>query len=73
MKSAASLEKGNKSRIQEFCNDKMTGRFLDLGILPGSEIEMIGTTTFKGTFYLKINHHFFALRKEELEAILLEN
>lgn len=73
MKSAASLKKGTKSRIKEFRNDKMTGRFLDLGILPGSEIEMVRTTTFKGTFYLKINDHFFALREEELDAILLEN
>ena len=67
------LSIGMKGKITGFSKEKLSGRLLELGIIPGKTLEVIRKAPFKGAYYVKVNSHPFVLRKEELEAIETES
>ena len=66
------LEIGETAHIKGFEDDSLAGRFLELGIQPGCEIELVRTTPLRKAFYVRVDRNVFALRKEELESIILQ-
>jgi len=70
--SAHQLKAKEKGIISHFSNKEFTGRFLSLGIEPGSEIVIEKIAFFNGTRVVSIDGNKFAMRKVELQMIVLK-
>ncbi|SHI86481.1 ferrous iron transport protein A [Mesonia phycicola] len=66
----ASLQKGQKGIIKKFSNDDIPLKLLEMGCLPGNELELVQTAPFRDPMYLNINGSHLAIRKET--ALLIE-
>lgn len=66
----ASLRKGQKGIIKQFSNDDIPLKLLEMGCLPGNEVELVQTAPFRDPMYLNINGSHLAIRKET--ALLIE-
>ena len=73
MKTADQLKPGEKALIQGYQDENAATRLLELGCLPGCEVVVVRGAPLKGPIYLKINGSNFALRREEVHNIILEN
>ncbi|MBW2961691.1 FeoA family protein [Mesonia aestuariivivens] len=66
----ASLKKGQKGIIKQFSHDDIPLKLLEMGCLPGNEVELVQTAPFRDPMYLNINGSHLAIRKET--ALLIE-
>lgn len=66
----ASLKRGQRGIIKEFSTDMVPLKLLEMGCLPGNEVELVQTAPFKDPMYLNINGSHLAIRKET--ALLIE-
>ncbi|UZO81901.1 ferrous iron transport protein A [Aquimarina sp. ERC-38] len=65
----ASLKKGQKAIIQEITTDRIPLKLLEMGCLPGNQVELLLTAPFQCPMYLTINDSHLAIRKEVAEQI----
>ncbi|HBH07006.1 MAG TPA: ferrous iron transport protein A [Flavobacteriales bacterium] len=72
VRTADQLEKGEKNRIQGFTSEGLSSKFLELGILPENPIALVRYGPGRNTMYLKVNGHYYAIRKEEAAQIILK-
>lgn len=68
----AKLKAGEHGIVAHFTNDQMAGKLMSMGMLPGSEVEVVRVAPFKGGFYLKVDGNCIAIRVTEAENIFLE-
>ncbi len=66
----AHLQRGQKGIIKEFSLDHVPLKLLEMGCLPGNEVELVQTAPFRDPMYLNINGSHLAIRKET--ALLIE-
>ena len=66
----AHLKRGQKGIIKDFSVDNVPLKLLEMGCLPGNEVELVQTAPFRDPMYLNINGSYLAIRKET--AILIE-
>ncbi|MFO7720676.1 MAG: FeoA family protein [Gillisia sp.] len=66
----AHLQRGQKGIIKDFSVDEVPLKLLEMGCLPGNEVELIQTAPFRDPMYLNINGSHLAIRKET--ALLIE-
>jgi ferrous iron transport protein A len=66
----AHLKRGQKGIIKEFSIDEVPLKLLEMGCLPGNEVELVQTAPFSDPMYLNINGCHLAIRKET--ALLIE-
>lgn len=66
----ANLRRGQKGIIKEFSADMVPLKLLEMGCLPGNEVELVQTAPFQDPMYLNINGSHLAIRKET--ALLIE-
>ncbi len=66
----ASLKKGQRGIIKQFSHDQIPLKLLEMGCLPGNEVELVQTAPFKDPLYLNINGSHLAIRRET--ALLIE-
>ncbi len=66
----ANLRRGQRGIIKEFSTDMIPLKLLEMGCLPGNEVELVQTAPFKDPMYLNINGSHLAIRKET--ALLIE-
>ncbi|APG60883.1 FeoA family protein [Christiangramia salexigens] len=66
----ASLKRGQRGIIKEFSADVVPLKLLEMGCLPGNEVELVQTAPFQDPMYLNINGSHLAIRKET--ALLIE-
>lgn len=66
----ANLKRGQRGIIKEFSADMVPLKLLEMGCLPGNEVELVQTAPFKDPMYLNINGSHLAIRKET--ALLIE-
>ncbi len=52
-------------------DDTLVCQLCELGFLPGSEGELIGTTPFNGPLMIRLKETKIALRRKEADAILV--
>lgn len=69
---AASFRPGTEGIIDRFANPDLEGKLLDIGVRPGSRLRVIRRGPLGGGWYVKIDRHCLALRKQELECILIK-
>lgn len=71
-----SLQKGQKAIIKDFDIDLIPLKLLEMGCLPGNEVELLQIAPFGDPLYLDINGSHVAIRIEtarEIEVELIKN
>ena len=74
MASLADLKKGEKARILGFSTEDIPAKFLELGIVPGEDIEFRCSAPFNGPICIALCNTscVLALRKSEASAVLVK-
>ena len=67
----SALELGTRRVIAEYTDSFIAGKLISMGILPGSEVEIVRRSLFGNSIYAKIELSLVALRKEEAACIVL--
>lgn len=68
--SLAKLKKGEKGIVMYVDIEHIPLKLIELGCMPGSEVEMIQKGTFDDPIYVNINNSYLSIRKEM--ALLIE-
>ena len=66
------LRAGERGIVCGFDHAAYAHKYMCMGVLPGSEVEMIRATPFGKTCYLKIDGRALAVRKQEAACLLLK-
>lgn len=64
------MKRGQKGIIKEFTDDALPIKLLELGCLPGNEIELLHVAPFNDPIYIDVNGCHIAIRRET--ALLIE-
>ena len=64
------MELGKPKQIIELKSGAVSSRLLELGFLPGRNIELVRVSPLGDSVYVKVEEMTYALRKEELEYIV---
>jgi ferrous iron transport protein A len=67
-----SLKKGQKAIILDFDIDVVPLKLLEMGCLPGNEVELLQIAPFGDPLYLNINGSHLAIRIETAKQIEVE-
>ncbi len=65
----ANLSVGEKGIIQDISYDNVPLKLLEMGCLPGKEVELIQIAPMKDPLYIRVNGSHLAIRKETAELI----
>lgn len=68
----ADLRRGQRGIIKEISADIIPLKLLEMGCLPGNEVELVQTAPFRDPMYLNINGSHLAIRKETALHIEIE-
>lgn len=71
-KTIADLRRGQRGIIKEFSVENIPLKLLEMGCLPGNEVELVQTAPFRDPMYLNINGSHLAIRKETALHIYIE-
>jgi len=66
----ADLLVGEKGIIEDIPFDSVPLKLLEMGCLPGKEVELLQIAPFKDPLYIKVNGSHLAIRKET--AVLIK-
>lgn len=69
---AAQLKKGQKGIIKTYHAEHIPLKLLEMGCLPGNEIELLHIAPLKDPLYININGSHLAIRKETAKHIEIE-
>lgn len=72
----AQLKRGQKGLIREFTTDILPIKLLELGCLPGNEVELVQHAPLKDPLYINVNGSHIAIRRSvamQIELDLLED
>ena len=72
MKCLADLKISEKGIIKSFSDEALSIKLIEMGCLPGSEIQINFTAPFNGPIAIKVAGYHLSLRKEEAQSISLE-
>lgn len=72
MPSIADLKRGQKATIVDISAETIPLKLLEMGCLPGNEVEVIKIAQIKDPLYLNINDTYLAIRLETAKAVLVE-
>ncbi len=68
----AHLKRGQKGIIKEFSEDLIPIKLLELGCLPGNEIELVQVAPFRDPIYINVNGSHIAIRRTMALQIALD-
>lgn len=68
----AHLKKGQKAIIVDFDSDKIPLKLIEMGCLPGNDVEVIQVAPFGDPFILMINDNQLVVRLETAQEIKIE-
>ncbi|MDN6311187.1 MULTISPECIES: FeoA family protein [Psychroflexus] len=72
MPTIADLKKGQKAKVLDISSDFIPLKLLEMGCLPGNDIQLVQNTPFRDPLYLNINDSYVAIRKETAIQIEVE-
>lgn len=72
MSTIAHLARGEKGIIKDFPIDTVPLKLLEMGCLPGIEVQMVQHAPFNDPLYININGSHLAIRKETALQINIE-
>lgn len=65
------LQRGQEGTVSHIDNERIAGKLMAMGVLPGSVVRLIRKAPFGGAWYIKADNITIALRREEAESIIL--
>ncbi len=65
----ANLSVGEKGIIQDVSFENVPLKLLEMGCLPGKEVELIQVAPLQDPLYIRVNGSHLAIRKETAELI----
>ena len=65
----AQLNKGEKAVVEDLNTDLVPLKLIEMGCLPGNQIELLQLAPFKDPLFLNINGAQIAIRKETAKHI----
>lgn len=68
----AHLKRGQKGIIKEFAEGLIPIKLLELGCLPGNEVELVQVAPLKDPIYINVNGSHIAIRRAMAIKIALE-
>ena len=68
----ANLKRGQRGIIKEFSDDILPIKLLELGCLPGNEVELVQIAPLKDPIYINVNGSHIAIRRSMASLIELE-
>jgi len=68
----ADLKRGQKGIIKEFTENLLPIKLLELGCLPGNEVELVQVAPLKDPIYINVNGSHIAIRREMALHIALD-
>ena len=71
-RTVADLKRGEKGIIQEFPDNFLPIKLLELGCLPGNEIELIQIAPLKDPLYINVNGSHIAIRRDVATKIFIK-
>jgi len=71
-KTVAHLLKGEKAIITDVATDEVPLKLLEMGCLPGNEVQLLHLAPFSDPMYINVNGCHMAIRKETALHILIE-
>ncbi len=71
MTTIASLQIGELGYISEDSLDTIPLKLLEMGCLPGAEVELVQLAPLKDPLYICVNGSHLAIRKETAEKIII--
>ena len=72
MATVAELKKGQKGIIKEFSDAFLPIKLLELGCLPGNEVELVQVAPLKDPIYINVNGSHIAIRRSLAAQIELD-
>ncbi|MGB3547348.1 MAG: FeoA family protein [Saprospiraceae bacterium] len=66
------LRPGHAGIVERFTSERLACKLLDIGVVPGSRIQLIRKAPFGGGWYVKVDRQCIALRKQELACIVMK-
>jgi ferrous iron transport protein A len=70
--SVADLNKGERGVIIDSSSAYIPLKLLEMGCLPGNEVQLLYLAPFQGPLYLNINGSHLAIRKDTAKLILID-
>ncbi len=70
-KTVASLKRGDTAIIKSFDENEVPLKLLEMGCLPGNQIQMLQSAPFSDPLYLNVNGTHLAIRRETAEKIIV--
>lgn len=71
-KTVADLQIGEKGIIAQVCFNDIPLKLLEMGCMPGKEVELVQIAPFKDPLYIIVNGSHLAIRKEIATLIKIE-
>ncbi len=68
----AQLKRGQRGIIKEFTDDILPIKLLELGCLPGNEVELVQIAPLKDPIYINVNGSHIAIRRAMASLIELD-
>lgn len=68
----AQLKLGQKGIIRDFSGDILPIKLLEMGCLPGNEVEMVQIAPFKDPIYINVNGSHIAIRRTVAQQIEID-
>ena len=68
----ADLKRGERAVITDVSSDLIPLKLLEMGCLPGNNVELVQVAPFADPMYLNINGSHLAIRKETAIHILID-
>lgn len=72
-KSIADLKVGEKGTICSFTDEMMSLKLLEMGCLPGIEVQVSCKAPFGDPLCIRVSGYALSLRKEEAATILIQS
>lgn len=72
MKSIADLKRGQKATIVDISAETIPLKLLEMGCLPGNDVEVIKIAQIKDPLYLNVNDTFLAIRLETAKSVFVK-
>ena len=72
----AHLKRGQKGIIKEFADNLLPIKLLELGCLPGNEVELVQVAPLNDPIYINVNGSHIAIRRStalQIEIEIIEN
>ncbi len=72
LKNLTEIATNNIVTILSFDHQLVARKLITMGVIPGKEIEIIRKAPFGGAYYIRVSDLYFAIRKVEAKAIIIE-